>query len=303
VSNGFEAPSLAAQAYQNTSNGNFYTDHTVQAGSAQAIALGATALKPENSRSFSVGLVSDLWAGASLTVDAYRIYADDRIALSTTFREGLYPGSGALVTAAGFGAQDGVRYFINAADTRTQGVEATLEQRLSLGDFGTLQWTLSASYNEAKITGLADTPAVLAQFNIPVFSTGSQNDLLYKAPRSKQVLGLNWDVGRYHVGLRESHYGAIQRYGSPTTVATTGPYAGQAEIAYDIGGLWITDLELGLKASDSWSFALNANNLFDRKVTKLPDPLLASNEYYRYANGGPIDGSGGSYSATVRYRW
>jgi len=228
---------------------------------------------------------------------------DDRIALSTTFREGLYPGSGALVTAVGLGAQDGVRYFINAADTRTEGVEATLEGRVDLGRGGALRWTLASSHTRAEITGLAPTPAVLAAFNVPVFSTGSQNELLYKAPKSRQVLGLDWSLGRYRVGLRQSRYGNIQRYGSPTTVASSGPYAGQAEIAYDIGGLWITDLQLGATLPGGWDVALNANNVFDRKVTKLPEPLLAANEYYRYANGGPIDGSGGLWSATLRYRW
>lgn len=303
ISNGFQAPSLAAQAYRNTSNGNFYTDHILQAGSPQAIALGAQPLRPETSRSLSLGIVAEPWQGASLTVDAYRIDVDDRIALSTTFREGLYPGSGALVTSVGLGAQDGVRYFINAADTRTEGVEATLEGRWDLGRAGALRWTLASSHTRAKITGLAPTPGVLAAFNVPVFSTGSQNELLYKAPKSRQVLGLDWSLGRYRVGLRQSRYGDIQRYGSPTTVATSGPYAGQAEIAYDIGGLWITDLQLGATLPGGWDVALNANNVFDRKVTKLPEPLLAANEYYRYANGGPVDGSGGLWSATVRYRW
>lgn len=303
ISNGFQAPSLAAQAYRNTSNGNFFTDHVVQAGSPQAVALGAQPLRPETSRSVSLGIVAEPWIGTSLTVDAYRIDVDDRIALSTTFREGLYPGTGALVTSVGLGAQDGVRYFINAADTRTEGVEATLEGRFDLGRGGNLRWTLATSHTRAEITGLADTPAVLAAYDVPVFSQGSQNELLYKAPKSRQVLGLDWALGRWRAGLRQSHYGTIQRYGSPTTVATSGPYAGQAEIAYDIGGIWITDVQLGAILVGGWDVAVNANNIFDRKVTRLPEPLLAANEYYRYANGGPIDGSGGAWSATLRYRW
>lgn len=303
MSNGFQAPSLAAQSYRNTSNGNFFTDHIVQAGSAQAIALGAQPLRPETSQSLSLGIVAEPWQDITLTVDAYRIDVDDRIALSTTFREGLYPGTGALVSAVGLGAQDGVRYFINAADTRTEGVEATLEGRFDLGRGGQLRWTLATSNLRARITGLAETPAVLAAYDVPVFSRGSQNELLFKAPKSRQVLALNWTLGRWRAVLRQSHYGAIQRYGSPTTVANSGPYAGQAEIAYDIGGVWLTDLELGATLDAGWDAAVNVNNLFDRKVTRIPEPLLAANEYYRYANGGPLDGSGGAWSATLRYRW
>src|SRR5690606_18043620 len=164
ASTGFQAPSLAAQAYRNTSNGNYFTTHVLQAGSAQAIALGARPLQPETSVNYSLGLVLRPFAQASVAIDAYQIDVADRIAASTAFRDGLYPGSGALVEAAGFGREDAISYFINAADTRTRGVEATFDYRSDFARFGTVRWSLAVNRNEARITDIAPTPDVLAAF-------------------------------------------------------------------------------------------------------------------------------------------
>jgi iron complex outermembrane recepter protein len=303
ASTGFQAPSLAAQAYRNTSNSNYYTTHVLQAGSPEAIALGAKSLKPETSTNYSLGFVLEPLIGVHLAIDLYQIDVQDRIAASTAFREGLYAGAGALVEAAGFGRDDAISYFINAADTRTRGVEATLDLNSDFGQLGQVRWSLALNHNEAEVTAIAPSPAILAGFNIPVFSQGSQNDLLYKSPKDKQVLGAHWSLGNWSVNLRETHYGSIQRWGTPTQVAKEGRYAGQTEIEYSMGDIWLSDFEFGYRYSERLSVALTANNLFDEKVSKYPAPLTPANMQYYYATGGPIDASGGFYAATVQFNW
>ncbi|HEY4366102.1 MAG TPA: TonB-dependent receptor [Steroidobacteraceae bacterium] len=303
VSTGFQAPSLAATGYRRTTNGNYSTSHVLPPGSPEAIALGAKPLKPEKSTSYTLGTVLRPSQSLNIALDLYRIDVKGRTAQSTSFREDAYPGSGALVVAAGFGPEDSVSYFINAADTETTGVELTTEYASDFGSLGRVQWSLAVNHNEAKIKDIAPTPAVLADFNVPVFSTGSQNDLLYKSPKDKQVLGADWSRGAWRVNLRETHYGAIQRWGTPSPVPTTGPYAGQAEIPYGIGDTWLTDVEVGWQVTDHLSVSINANNVFDTRVVKLPQPLVPANMQYYYATGGPIDASGGFYSASVEFRW
>lgn len=209
ASTGFQAPSLAAQAHRRTVNGNYSTTHTLKVDSPEAIALGAKPLQPETSVNYGIGLVLEPFTGWNVALDVYRIDVDDRIAQSTTFSESSYRGSGALVEAAGFGRDDGISYFINAADTRSEGVELTIETDSDLGRYGSIRWSLAAHYNRAEILGIAETPAVLASFNIPVFSRGSQDSLLYKAPRSKQILNANWSLGDFNLNLRGTHYGSI----------------------------------------------------------------------------------------------
>jgi iron complex outermembrane receptor protein len=303
ISNGFHAPALAAQSYKNTGNANTSVNHVLQVNSAQARALGAKPLKPETSTNYSLGLVSQPIRGFNLAVDLYQIDIHNRIAQSTTFREGLYPGSGALVVAAGFGAEDGISYFINAANSRTRGIEATLENVIDLGGAGRLRWSLAGNYNNTKVTKIADTPAVLARFNIPVFSRGSQNNLRFLSPRHKEVLTLNWLKDGWSIQARETHYGAIKRFGNPTTVATSGPYAGQAEIEYNIGGLWVTDLDISYDVTPRLTLSAQINNLFDVKPSKLPTPLLAAYQAYSYTNNGPISAAGGFWAVSARYRF
>lgn len=84
---------------------------------------------------------------------------------------------------------------------------------------------------------------------------------------------------------------------------TTGPYAGQAEIPYSIGDTWLADLEASYRFSNGLRLALAANNIFDEQVRRFPDPLIPANMEYYYATGGPIDASGGFWSATIGYEW
>ncbi|MBO9715808.1 MAG: TonB-dependent receptor [Pseudoxanthomonas sp.] len=303
ASTGFQAPSLAAQAHRRTVNGNYSTTHTLKVDSPEAIALGAKPLEPETSVNYGVGLVFQPFTGWDVALDVYRIDVDDRIAQSTTFSEASYPGAGALVEAAGFGRDDGITYFINAADTRSEGVELTVETDSDLGSWGSIHWSLAAHHNRAEIRDIADTPDVLADLGIPVFSRGSQNDLLYKAPSSKQILGGNWSLDGFNLGLRVTHYGPIERWGTPSPVPTTGPYAGQAEIAYSIGDTWLADIEASYRFESGLRLALSGSNVFDQKVIKYPDPLIPANMEYYYATGGPIDASGGFWSVTVGYEW
>lgn len=302
-STGFQTPSLAAQSYQSTGISNTFTTYTLRATSPTAQALGAHALKPESSRSLSLGLVFNPEKTTNVALDVFRIDVKDRIAASTTIRESLYPGAGALVAAAGKNSVDAIQYYLNAADTSTKGIEATLDYLTTFDKLGRIKWTAAASYIDAKVTRIADTPAQLAALNVPMFSVANQNKLLYTAPNSKQIFSADWTRGGWDANLRATHYGAIKRYGQPTQVATSGPYAGQTDISYSIGNLWIADVELGYHINLNTRINININNLFDERAPLLPEPLLQSFQTYAYAPGGPVDASGRFFSASLQWDW
>ena len=89
-----------------------------------------------------------------------------------------------------------------------------------------------------------------------------------------------------------------------TTPVTTGPYAGVVgEIPYDVGKLWVTDLDVTFDVNEQFSVAVSANNLFDKKPPQVPAPALAAYQAYSYTNSGPVGVGGGFYSATLRYKW
>ncbi|HVQ12906.1 MAG TPA: TonB-dependent receptor, partial [Vicinamibacterales bacterium] len=303
ASNGFQAPVLHAPSFRSSVSSPTFVTHTLATTSSAGQALGAQPLAPEKSRNYTVGVVFEPLRGLHVALDAYRIDVDGRIAATTTFGESLYPGSGALLAAAGLGATDRVNYLINAADTRTDGIDVTLEKLLDLASLGSLRLTAAANLNHATLRGVASTPAALSSLNIPVFSTADKNQLLYLSPKSKEIVSADWRKGAWNATLRLTHYGDIVRYGQPTTVATSGPYAGLANIPYDIGATWVTDIDVDYRVTERLSLAASVSNLLDVKSEKLPQPLVQTNQYYAYAQNGPLTGDGGFYSATLRYQW
>lgn len=86
ASSGLQAPTLGTQAMQKLQNWNTYVGYTLAVNSAGAAAFGAQPLEPEKSRNYSVGFVAKLPRDINLTVDAYQVDVDDRIALSTQVR-------------------------------------------------------------------------------------------------------------------------------------------------------------------------------------------------------------------------
>jgi iron complex outermembrane receptor protein len=308
ISNGFNAPALAAQAYKNTGNQNTFVNHVLQVNSAEAIALGAKPLKPETSTNYSLGVVASPKPWLNIAVDVYQIDVKNRIAQSTTIRQDSFPAYAtqikALVAAAGFDPNDGVSYFINAADSRTKGIEATIDAVTHTDTLGSFRWSLALNRNNARVTDIAPTPAVLAAFKIPVFNAAAQTNIRYQAPLGKEVLGGNWTYKRLAVNLRQTHYGKLKRNITVTTPATTGPYAGiVGEIPYDVGKVWLTDLDIGYDVTDAVNVSLSVNNLFDKKPPKVPAPGLAAYQTYSYTNNGPVGVAGGFYAATIRYKW
>ncbi|MGC4029309.1 MAG: TonB-dependent receptor [Steroidobacteraceae bacterium] len=304
ASTGFRAPPLAALAYKNTANINTYLSHVLQVDSPEAIALGAQPLKPEKSTNYTVGFVAKIpRLRANLALDVYQIDLKDRIGSSPTIvSNAQHPGSAALLAAAGFATGDQARYFANTGDSRTRGVEITLDGLFNFDAAGRLNWSLATSRNYQSVTRVAPTPAVLAADNY----TNTNNINATLSPGSKEVLSLRWTLGGWSVGARETHYGAITRSGTvPSGTGPNGtnlPNVGET-VFYDIGGLWITDLDGGYQYNPHLRFSLAATNVFGTKPSKLPAVLLSPSQSYAYTNNGPIGAAGAFYSATVEYKW
>ncbi|ADV28374.1 TonB-dependent receptor [Pseudoxanthomonas suwonensis 11-1] len=297
ASTGFQAPALAAQAHKFTQNSPAGVTYTLQVGSPQAQALGARPLRPEESENYSIGLVFQPWDGASAALDVYRIDVDNRIATSTSISGDSYPGALPLLQSLGYGRADAVSYLLNAANTRNEGVEATFEASSDLGRFGSVRWTAAGNWTRGELRSVAPTPAVLADYDVPVFSRGNSNLLLLLSPKSKQILSADWELGRWSTLLRFTRYGSLERYGVPV-----GRPASE-EVAYTLDPVWITDLDIGFQLNDHLRLAVTASNLFNQLPDRLPAVLTQPGQYYSYPVNGPVSADGGFYSASIEYRW
>ena len=93
---------------------------TFPVSTAEARVLGARDLEPERSVNLSAGIALAPARGLALTADFYRITIDKRIVLSDNFTGTAVQ---TLFTNAGLVGVSGGRFFSNAIDTRSNGVD------------------------------------------------------------------------------------------------------------------------------------------------------------------------------------
>ena len=252
MSTGFRAPSLGQSFFSATAT-NFLNlgqglvpveSLTLPVDSAPARVLGAVPLKPESSLNTSGGVVVTPLPALTVTADFYRIAIDDRIVLSGNFTA---PAVAALL--APFGANS-ARFFTNAIDTRTNGVDVTANYRVTLDTAGDLQ--LRAAYNNTRteVVGSIATPPQLAAFASVLFDRIEQRRIECGQPKDSLRLGGDWRRRRYGLSLNVARYGEFCSFTlNPTDDQVYAPK-------------WLTDVEASYLAA-GFRLAAGVQNLFD----------------------------------------
>ena len=261
VSTGFRAPSLGQSFFSSTAT-NFLNlgqglvpvdSLTLPVDSAPARALGAVPLKPENSRNVSAGVVVTPVSELEVAVDYYHIAIDDRIVLS-----GNFTAAPIAALLAPFGANS-ARFFTNAIDTRTNGVDVTASYRVALDAAGDVR--LRAGYNNTKtrIVGTVATPSQLAAYSSVLFDHIEQNRIQCAQPNDNLRLGSDWRRKAVGVDLN------VARVGSFCSTESANPADDQTYSAK-----WLTDVEASYRIA-GYMVAVGAENLFnvfpDRNTT------------------------------------
>ncbi|KAA1156769.1 TonB-dependent receptor [Pseudoalteromonas distincta] len=254
ISTGFRAPSLAQSSYRQISTvlennqpfevGLFPTD------SAAAQALGAQPLDAEESVNVTAGFMYTQ-GSFSLTVDAYRIDIDDRIVLSENLEGDAVV---EILQNAGELNTESVRYFTNAIDSRTQGVDIVATYNLDLDNLGDLRLNVAANFNDTEVTHVNDNPSELNSLgdDYVVFARREVGRFEEGTPDSKWNLSAVWNFNEWQTTLRATRYGEV------ADISTT------ADRDEYLDPKWITDLEVAYRPDEYWKFAVGANNLFDQ---------------------------------------
>ena len=252
VSTGFRAPSLGQSFFSSTAT-NFLNlgqglvpveSLTLPVNSAPARVLGAAPLKPENSLNTGVGVVITPISSLDVTIDYYRIAIDDRIVLS-----GNFTAPPVAVLLAPFGANS-ARFFTNAIDTRTNGVDVTANYRITLDAAGEMR--LHAGYNNtrSKVIGSIATPSQLIGFASVLFDRIEQRRIECGQPKDSLRLGGDWRRNRLGVNLNLARYGEYCSF-------TLNPADDQ-----EYAPKWLTDVEASYRTA-GYTLAVGVQNLFD----------------------------------------
>ncbi len=258
VSTGFRAPSLHQSFFTSTAtvftNGVPFETGTFPVSSPVAVALGATPLEPETSVNYSLGAVFAT-GGFALTIDAYRIEIDDRILLS----ENLNSAAVQAILPAGVTS---ARFFLNAADSTTEGVDIVASYGWTVDNIGDFSATFGYNYNTVELSNIQST-GVLSSLTPPPTIFGRQATLRLEegTPRNKFILGLDWSRDRLGGFARATRFGE-------TLSAGTAP-ANDVQLSEQ----WVIDLEGNIDITDRVNFALGANNVFDSYPDNVPAGL------------------------------
>ncbi len=293
VSKGFRAPSLAQEAFSTTSSitqfgvggaTSVVRTKQMRPDSAEAIALGATALKPETSMSYSLGLTAEPMPRLRMTADWYLIDIDDRI-----LQTGVLSGSAVsnILVANGLPANLAGQYYANAADTRTQGVDLVAEYTQPLQAYGEAKFSLAYNHNKNSIRSLADNPSQLSSLGAGyvLFDRQQQMDLTQATPKDKWIASTRYRVAAWNVNLTLTRYGEY----------TEGSNLPENDRTYS--AKWITDLDVAYDLTDHVTVALGANNLFDVYPDKKGIRTWAGT--YEYGMFSPYGFGGGFYYGRV----
>lgn len=279
VSNGFHAPSLGAQYYQATGSCPCGTTLVAQVSSPAAIALGATPLQPEKANNYSLGVTWDPNPAFHLALDAYQIDIRGQLGQSSQIGYNaqdpnrITDNSGTVLTpaqiqtidtllaSAGISILPGdafyASYFTNVGDTRTRGLELTLEANQETG-WGKLRWSYAANVGRTTIQKVRDIPVVLQGLpNINLLTRSSEYALRFRTPSYTQVAGLGWQQGRWRSNLDFTYYGPIKRLNNG--------------VEYRQPPVLVTNLSGGVELGGGWSATLGINNLFDERTRKVPE--------------------------------
>jgi iron complex outermembrane receptor protein len=292
---GFRAPSLG-QSYFSAVSTNFinvggvstpFEIRTFAVGSLGGQLLGAVALKPEESENVSAGVTFNPVRFFSLTADWYRVNIDERIVLSGNFIDSTVAN---LLEDNGIVGVSGARYFTNAVDTRTTGLDIVASFAIDLDTKGLLRFTGGFNENRTEVLHVDPTPPQLAAVASALFDRVERARLEEGQPRRRLSLTSTYDVNRLGVMLHTSRYGKI-------VSRAPNPAQDQAFQAK-----WITDMSVSYKLTSQLSLALSGTNIFD----VYPDTNITANQtrgIYLYSGLTPFGFNGTFWSVRASYQY
>lgn len=297
ASNGFRAPSLAQEYFSATATNLVSTPtgnqlqqvRTFPVSDPAAIALGAEPLQAEKSRNYSLGLVLQPTEALSATIDAYQITVDHRIILSGNL---IGPAVTNYLQTNGYPGVQGGRYFTNAVDTRTRGIDAVVNYKLDLNSAGTLNLSLAANHNKTDVLAIQPNPAILQQNGL-VLARVTRDEIgriTTGSPKDKYVFGADWGIGSF------TFHGDLTRYGEITVLN-----ASNAALDQTFGAKWLLNVS-GTYHLDRWDFTLGADNV----TNTYPDELIYANSQsgqLPYSNYSPFGFNGAFVYGKATFRW
>jgi iron complex outermembrane receptor protein len=287
IGNGFRAPGLQQEYFSSTATNFFggipFDVKTFRPTSAVAAALGAQPLKPEKSVNTSIGLTAEPTRSFSVTADAYIINITDRIVFSDNFLTQAFRDTLANRGITGVG---GGRFFTNAIDTKTRGLDVVARYGVGFGRAGTLRLTGGANWTKTEATKTLATPKQLSGLDAILFGPAEETRIERGQPRRTMHFNGDYEVGNWVFTAHQAYFGTV----TAATALSSAPFYAEEELK----GKWLTDASLSYRLQGSATLTIGANNIFDVYPDENTAPFTNLG-VLRYPASSPFGFNGGYY--------
>ena len=230
------------------SAGELIPSGTYPVDSPVALALGAIPLEPEESESYTVGLVWDAAPSLSFTLDYYHIEIDSRLALlsDTVDQAAVDTLIAAGIPNAALLLDTNANYFVNGYDSKIDGIDLAVTSAFDLGG-GALLVDFRHNYNKQEVSDVA----------LGTINDARIYDLENQIPANRSVLSFSWaSGGMFDALLRLNYYDSW---------STTGGLFNESDPPdkFDYGSTLLVDAEVSWNINEMFTVTLGGENLFD----------------------------------------
>ena len=233
--------------------------------------FGAKTLKPEESVNLTAGIVLTPLSALTVTIDYYHITVSDRIGLSGNFDITTQAQRDALraLGVPNWASLGRVRFFTNAFDTVTQGVDFVGTYAMNLG-IGTLNSSVSFNWNKNEVTA----------YDATIITRERKGDIEHLNPRWRGSVTETFTSGGLGVVARANYYG-------PWTSFATTANGGDLRV----GSEWTFDFEVSYEFNEMFKLSVGAENIFDNYPARNIRSLGLSNSNWYLATDATVSGS------------
>ncbi|MGH1387246.1 TonB-dependent receptor [Kordia sp.] len=216
--------------------------------------LGVPQLDAEESFNIAAGFTYKFTPRFTVSIDYYNIRVDDRVLFTNPLGfDGDDTSTNAVEQVLLDNNIGNITFFVNAVDTKTQGIDLVANYRgIELGS-GKLTVNAAFNWNKTDLDGTISVPdKILNAGYTDIFNREEQSRITTARPNLKGVLGLEYELGKWFFALNNTYFGKVT-WRHPSTPGFDQTFAGKI----------VTDFSASYEVSKSVSAKVSINNLLD----------------------------------------
>lgn len=277
ASTGFRPPALSQSHYGHVTAGRRadpdepgsilgFEAGTFPVDAPEARAVGASPLRGERSRSVGAGLALTPADELHITIDGYSTEVDDAVLLSNPLETGA---SGLLELLLADFTAESIRFFSNAVDLRSYGIDAGVTWGRRLGDASRLEFGASANWGQVRgrcpdgdIAACAKENEALRDESFRIYDGFDVFFLEEGRPDWRGRFKTRFTSGAFEFGVGANIYGSQEELRSlgvgehPHRIRLLEP-----KVTFDAG--------VHIDVAERWRLTVGGENLFDAFPTRV----------------------------------